>query len=499
VIAEEKLAVVKVKGREVYEPFKKLDEKEKEKAERKGNVVKKGRTYLENDRRERKATGSYYTPDYIVKYIVERTVGPVLQEKLDALRPKFRQAEERRRQETAKQAEFKKKGMRFKKNPPLSQEDRDLAEEVFNIKVLDPAMGSGHFLVEVVDYVTDRVLDFLNGFGWNPVMAHLDHTRRDILEEMDAQFIQLDPDRLTDVNLLKRHVLKRCIYGVDLNPMAVELSKVSLWLDCFTLGAPLSFLDHHLRCGNSLIGATVEQVEEAEKGQLNLLLGSKFQGLKQAVGAMISIGGLPDATASQVKASRMEYHRALNQMAQPIRLLHVYTSQWFGNEPAKGKKGESNPALEFLRTPAADRWASSPDKTPLPEEWKKVANRALKEAAAHRFFHWELEFPEVFYAKRPGTTQVIERSENGGFDAVIGNPPYVRQEGLGDDKAFYQVAHEAVYSGVADLYVYFYHRGIGYMPPRRSVRHDHIQQVFTCGLRREIARVLEGIRNRRSD
>jgi len=68
---------------------------------------------------------------------------------------------------------------------------------------------------------------------------------------------------LTDVNLLKRHVLKRCIYGVDLNPMAVELAKVSLWLDCFTLGAPLSFLDHHLRCGNSLIGVTIREVEDA--------------------------------------------------------------------------------------------------------------------------------------------------------------------------------------------------------------------------------------------
>ena len=75
---------------------------------------------------------------------------------------------------------------------------------------------------------------------------------------MDEQGISIDRNRLTDVNLLKRHVLKRCIYGVDVNPMAVELAKVSLWLDCFTLGAPLSFLDHHLRCGNSLIGIKVE-------------------------------------------------------------------------------------------------------------------------------------------------------------------------------------------------------------------------------------------------
>jgi len=107
------------------------------------------------------------------------------------------------------------------------------------------------------------MIDFLNGFPWNPVMATLKETRETILKEMEKQNITIDETRLNDLNLLKRHVLKRCIYGVDLNPMAVELAKVSLWLDCFTLGAPLSFLDHHLKYGNSLIGATVAEVKEA--------------------------------------------------------------------------------------------------------------------------------------------------------------------------------------------------------------------------------------------
>ena len=84
-------------------------------------------------------------------------------------------------------------------------------------------------------------------------------TRLDIVAEMERQRVTVDTGRLTDINLLKRHVLKRCVYGVDLNPMAVELAKVSLWLDCFTIGAPLSFLDHHLKCGNSLIGTTVRE------------------------------------------------------------------------------------------------------------------------------------------------------------------------------------------------------------------------------------------------
>src|SRR5436853_2795637 len=127
-------------------------------------------------------------------------------------------------------------------------------------------MGSGHFLVEVVDTVTDHLLKFLNQFPINPVNFALDRTRQSILESLGQQGVTVDPNKLTDINLLKRHVLKRCIYGVDLNPMAVELAKVRLWLDAFTLGAPLSFLDHHLRNGNSLIGATFQQLETVAAG-----------------------------------------------------------------------------------------------------------------------------------------------------------------------------------------------------------------------------------------
>ena len=139
--------------------------------------------------------------------------------------------------------------------------------ELLDLKVLDPAMGSAHFLVETVDYITDRVLDFLAGFPTNPVQVVVDQRiRRQILEALDQQEVKINEERLTDVNLIKRLVMKRCVYGVDLNPMAVELAKVSLWLDSFTLGAPLSFLDHHLKCGNSLIGATIEDLKRAAHG-----------------------------------------------------------------------------------------------------------------------------------------------------------------------------------------------------------------------------------------
>lgn len=120
---------------------------------------------------------------------------------------------------------------------------------------------------------------------------------------MERQGISIDAGRLSDVNLLKRHVLKRCIYGVDLNPMAVELAKVSLWLDCFTLGAPLSFLDHHLKCGNSLIGATVEEVDKALETpeQTSFFHTSEFARELVAVDLMRKIG--------EVGCCRVQRHR----------------------------------------------------------------------------------------------------------------------------------------------------------------------------------------------
>ncbi|NCO90114.1 MAG: hypothetical protein GW880_02190, partial [Armatimonadetes bacterium] len=180
--------------------------------------------------------------------------------------PRLREAQKAYRQRIRNNEAVRKQG-----NEPLpghnpklvAQSFRDAVDELFDVKVLDPAMGSGHFLVEAVDFITDKTIDFLNGFPWNPVTATLNQTRDAILGEMRKKEVNLNPARLTDINLLKRHVLKRCIYGVDLNPMAVELAKVSLWLDCFTLGAPLSFLDHHLKCGNSLIGAKVAEVRRA--------------------------------------------------------------------------------------------------------------------------------------------------------------------------------------------------------------------------------------------
>ncbi len=269
-VADEDLTTTTEKKREKYIP---LSQAKTGRGKKAAAVVRKGEVYLSNDKAERKATGSYYTPDPIVEYIVEHTVGPVLAEKLDALRDEFNKASKtyhRLLSNARSNPAVMPKGADPREFAAAKTyaEHKDLVETVFDFKVLDPAMGSGHFLVEAVDFLTDRILDFLNRFPNNPVSYALNRTRENIQEALTQQSVSVDTNKLTDINLLKRHVLKRCIYGVDLNPMAVELAKVSLWLDAFTLGAPLSFLDHHLRCGNSLIGSTFEDLRKATEGQL---------------------------------------------------------------------------------------------------------------------------------------------------------------------------------------------------------------------------------------
>jgi hypothetical protein len=249
----------------------------------------------------------------------------------------------------------------------------------------------------VVDYISNRLIDFLNGWSENPVWHFIDQTRQDILDEMERQGVSIDPDRLTRVALLKRAVLKRCVYGVDMNLMAVELAKVSLWLDAFTLGAPLSFLDHHLKHGNSLIGARVADVQDylkAKEGEMvDMFSGSKFAGVMLATDLMRQVSYLSDNTIEQTRRSAQAYRDARDHLAPYKRVLDVYTSRWFGNAP--GKKVKTDTVRLFLQDPQTEAWFSDPT-APLDNRLfaaDSIADTATQAAEQKRFFHWELEFP----------------------------------------------------------------------------------------------------------
>ncbi len=369
------------------------------------------RVALVPSNKERKSSGSYFTPQHIVKYIVANTVGPLLTEKFEALAPKLRPIQ-REYQETR---EFERKRAEKMRSQPRTDDaiahgiaikHEKTVWDVFDLKVLDPAMGSGHFLVETVDFITDKVLDFLAGFPWNPVQVLIDQRiRAQIIESLDDQGVKINEDRLTDVNLIKRLVMKRCVYGVDLNPMAVELAKVSLWLDSFTLGAPLSFMDHHLKCGNSLIGATIADLKKASEGWM---YGIPMEPLERATRNMEDIADLTDATLAEVTKSAETYEKVVAGVEGYRALLDCLTAEHFG------VKGASH-----LITEGSDldleHWSKTVESLERREQgWIKKATGVSHE---RQFFHWDIDFPDVFFTRR-------RTEELRAFDAIVGNPPY---------------------------------------------------------------------------
>lgn len=193
----------------------------------------------------RKESGSYYTPDDLVGLIIKETIEPLAQRSMDEFESRI--------------AELAESGLSEDMKIGLLKET-DPAEKLLELKICDPAMGSGHFLVNLVDFLTDSVIAAMADAEAavenyiSPLNARIDRIRNRIMANAQKRKWSVNFEQLDDRHVIRRMVLKRCVYGVDRNPMAVELAKVSLWLHTFTPGAPLSFIDHHLRCGNSLFG-----------------------------------------------------------------------------------------------------------------------------------------------------------------------------------------------------------------------------------------------------
>ena len=230
--------------------------------------------------------------------------------------------------------------------------------------------------------------------------------------------------------------------------------------------------------GKEKRAASASEWKEVEiKGSQFTLFGSRFAGLLLATDLMRHVGELSDVTSAQVQQSRAEYRKASDALAPFKRILDVYTSQWFGNAETGQKRPRrqyERPAIAFLKSAKAETFINARDErllkqalNILPSDLRSVAEMALSAAAEKCFFHWELEFPEVFYGPRPGTTQAIERLEGAGFDAVIGNPPYdvLASEELGYDVseylAFYESmsVYEPAIRGKKNLYKLFICRG----------------------------------------
>ena len=368
-----------------------------------GNIVVRPNVFA------RKDSGSYYTPDDLVDLIVRETVGPLAKARMEAFAA---QAEDI----ASSQVPEDRRMGRLKRLDP--------AEKLLELKVCDPAMGSGHFLVNLVDYLADRVIEamaeaeaLVDGY-LSPLVERIDGIRNTIMDNAEDRGWTFDPAQLDDRHIVRRMVLKRCVYGVDKNPMAVELAKVSLWLHTFTVGAPLSFLDHHLRCGDSLFGTWVRPAAERTEEKSSLFLRGPLERATWAAAPMQIIEGLTDAEIAEAHRSA-DIFAEISEMTAPLdafmSLLHAF--DWLGIRKREVKaaylnwlQGTSGNPIDIARKGLS----GSP-------EVDGVLTAALELAASERFLHWQVAFPGVW-------SDWDAEGLNGGFDAVIGNPPWDRMK-----------------------------------------------------------------------
>ena len=426
----------------------------------------------------RKGSGSYYTPDELVGLILEETIGPLVRSRLDAF---------------AAEAARLRKSRRSARRRLEELGDLDPALKLLELKVCDPAMGSGHFLVGFVDYLADRVIasmaeaeDALEGYV-SPLVKDIDTVRDTVLRNAGRRGWTIRPEQLDDRHVVRRMVLKRCVYGVDKNPMVVELAKVSLWLHTFTVGAPLGFLDHHLRCGDSLFGSWVRRgIDRAEEGG-RLFLHEPLNQAMRATRSMQVIEKLIDAEIDEAERSAGVFDR-LQRLTAPLDafLSLVHGFEWLNvrNEEDKAalqsffigafgdpvdiatgaapvadgaadraeceasgsgagepsRSGASEPAgVEPSRAPGlgtGETMGPEARGTPGPranaavgsqrfalllDRARDLVSRARALVAEERFLNWQVAFPGVW--------SDWDSSELcGGFDAVIGNPPWDRMK-----------------------------------------------------------------------
>ena len=314
---------------------------------------------------------------------------------------------------------------------------------MLDLKVLDPAMGSGHFLVTAVDFLSDYIAElveyvpavpeWLEGEYESPLVRRVEAIREDILRRAGESDWVIDESLLTDQAIIRRMVLKRCIYGVDKNPLTVELAKVSLWLHSFTVGAPLSFLDHHLRCGDSLIGMRVWGSIEELRRLSGLFASSAIQHAENATAGMQLIEEMSDADVAEVRESAALFREVEATTATMRGLLDFLCGlRWLTAGMKRRERTEyESPLVDFLEQHSQDAYrllslgpgsvdAVSPgSEETSASEFEALWSDARAVADREGFLHWEVAFPGVWQ----GWQDVRPR---GGFDAVIGNPPWDR-------------------------------------------------------------------------
>ncbi|MFL5539436.1 MAG: Eco57I restriction-modification methylase domain-containing protein, partial [Longimicrobiaceae bacterium] len=282
-----------------------------------------------------------------------------------------------------------------------------------------------------------------------PLSQRVAELRAGIAAGLRAQGLEPEPAALADDALLRRIIVKRCLFGVDVDPAAVEAARLALSLAAFVPGAPLPRLDHHLKCGNALAGARIAELqramEENPQGQFDAF-GGPFRGLLRAASAIREVAASADASPAEAAEGARRHAELEGALAPYRRLLDLWMSRAFGNRLAE--EMASLHADEVVEAARGGR-------TQLGRAHAEALERAGALAREHRFFHWDLEFPEAFVDAETATW-----SEDPGFDAVIGRPPASRGEHGAALRPHLAHAFAEVYEAAADLHVYFWQQAM---------------------------------------
>ena len=397
-------------------------------------ILKNNRIELVNDKDENHSKGIFYTPDWIVNYLIRETLQPLL----DVV-------------EVSPEVTAAMKGQSKQR-----RQDNSFALGVLNLNIVDPAMGSGHFLVRATEWLAEQIV-------YHPTTCEMTETvtkkmTREAIIAADKTPIPPGVSREdAETAYWRRRVVENCIYGVDTNTLAVELAKLSLWLTCIAIDEPLSFLDHHLRDGNSLLSVAPEDTnrlpvvltKDEKKQEIFVDIGDALKAtLHDVIDANLHIEQEASTEMDVVKNKEQKWRDVQDQLEPFRKTLNL----WFA--ALDGLKVKEDALNAFDYRIMALYAVKSPD---LQEReikraemlWESV-DEDLTEKMQHLCpFHWRVEFPAVFYQPDGSLKLIGER----GFDAVLGNPPYISTQTSSDAKWRNVLGRRAGF--LEDLYVHF--------------------------------------------
>ena len=400
-----------------------------------------GRLVLVNQNGENHRHGIFYTPDWIVRYLLRESLQPLINE-----------IDSSREVQAASKAKSEEK-----------RRDNSFAHAVLRLNLVDPAMGSGHFLVRATEWLAEQILYHPTTRLMTEQIAAQGERRRSREDILNAGRIPISPgisQEQAETAYWRRRVVEACIYGVDINPMAVELAKLSLWLTCIAVDEPLNFLDHHLRGGNSLLFASPDElshppvIANEDEKQVTFDIGDRLtQTLRDVIAANVNIEEEASTEMEVVKNKEERWKNVRGQLSPLLKVADMWLAALDG-APVSVLQYRDLALLEIAPGELKGEEAARAKKTN-----KSLADLLSGKQQALNPFHWHLEFPDVFFQPNGQPRPDGER----GFDALLGNPPYISTHTSSAETWRNALEHRAGY--LEDLYVHFTDLGFQLLRP----------------------------------